>query len=128
LYFTFQNCIQFIFHNEFNILGEWKLGRSTFQHPNRTSGTMVRSVRTVNVYRCLLWLQEKGKIIYKFISFYYSMFVNNWDNVGFRASGTNKSNSSANTRAKFLHTTNTRSCHGWCPAIWLHIYTIILYT
>jgi len=72
--------------------------------------------------------KKRVKIIYKFISFYYSMFVNNWDDIGFRASGTNKSNSSANTRAKFLHTTNTRSHHGWCPAIWLHIYTIILYT
>jgi len=67
LFHFLQNCIQFILHNEFDILDKRKFGRSTFQHFNRASGTMVWSIRTVNIYWCLLWFQKKGN--YKLILF-----------------------------------------------------------
>lgn len=45
----------------------------------------------------------------------------------YRTSCAHKSNTPTDTRAKFLHSGNSRSRHGRRFTIWMHLYPIILY-
>ena len=92
------------FRHELGPVVRGVVGRDPLLHPGGLAGLVVLRVRAPHV---------RGRVF---------RFPEARD----RTSGSDQSNTPANSRTKYLHATYPRYCDGWCIAFWMYFYPTLL--